>query len=125
MKKKRIANPEDALTDWSGITDKNGNRVPYNKRLIQEIDKSTPIFDSERFENIIWIWEEPELDKSEEPELDKSEEADAERFRWLLDGNGYFMEEEYLCGHDPVSEKDKDEARKKIDNYRFGRGEWG
>jgi hypothetical protein len=58
--------------------------------------------------------------------IDKSQEADAERFRWLLDGNGYFMDEEDLwCGHDPVSEKEKDKARKKIDDYRFGRGEWG
>lgn len=24
---------------------------------------------------------------------------DAERYRWLCDGNGYFMEEQGLCGH--------------------------
>lgn len=26
--------------------------------------------------------------------------ADAERYRWLCDGNGYFMEECYVCGHE-------------------------
>lgn len=25
--------------------------------------------------------------------------ADAQRYEWLCDGNGYFMEEEMLCGH--------------------------
>lgn len=25
---------------------------------------------------------------------------DAERYRWICDGHGYFMEEEYLCGHE-------------------------
>lgn len=25
--------------------------------------------------------------------------ADALRYQWLCDGNGYFMEEEMLCGH--------------------------
>ena len=25
--------------------------------------------------------------------------ADANRYRWLCDGHGYFMEEEMLCGH--------------------------
>jgi len=25
--------------------------------------------------------------------------ADAERYRWLCNGHGYFMEEEMLCGH--------------------------
>jgi len=49
--------------------------------------------------------------------VNESERADAERFRWLLDGNGY-------CGHVPVSEEEKNEARKKIDDRRFGRGEW-
>lgn len=26
-------------------------------------------------------------------------EKDAERYRWLCDGNGYFLEEQMLCGH--------------------------
>ena len=26
-------------------------------------------------------------------------QKDAARYRWLCDGNGYFMEEEMLCGH--------------------------
>ena len=25
--------------------------------------------------------------------------ADAQRYEWLCDGNGYFMEEEMICGH--------------------------
>lgn len=37
--------------------------------------------------------------------------TDAERYRWLCDGNGYFMEEEMLCGHS----NDKAEADKRID----------
>lgn len=41
--------------------------------------------------------------------------ADAERMRWLLNGNGYFMEEEGLCGVHPCSEYEMNEARKIID----------
>lgn len=33
---------------------------------------------------------------------------DAERYRWICDGNGYFMEENHLCGHD--NEKDRADA---------------
>jgi len=40
---------------------------------------------------------------------------DARRFRWLLDGHGYFMEEEMLCGHDS-SDAEKDHARQAIDD---------
>jgi hypothetical protein len=48
--------------------------------------------------------------------LDRSDAADAKRFRWLLSGNGYFMEEEMLCGcHRSSSENNKDDARRKID----------
>ena len=36
---------------------------------------------------------------------------DAGRYRWLCDGNGYFMEEEMLCGHS----NDKTEADRQID----------
>jgi hypothetical protein len=35
-------------------------------------------------------------------------EQDAARYRWLCDGHGYFMEEEYLCGHS--NEKAKADA---------------
>jgi hypothetical protein len=48
---------------------------------------------------------------------DQSDAADAKRFRWLLAGRGYFMEECELCG--PWSDKDDtmehDRARKAID----------
>ena len=47
--------------------------------------------------------------------IDRSESADARRMRWLLDGHGYFMEERFLCGHDPVSQDDQDKARREID----------
>jgi hypothetical protein len=46
---------------------------------------------------------------------DRSDAADARRFRWLLDGNGYFMEENYLCGHFPTTDKERDKARAWID----------
>jgi len=46
-------------------------------------------------------------------EIDRSIEADAKRFRWLLDGNGYFLEEQFLLGgSDP---KEQDEVRIAID----------
>lgn len=46
-------------------------------------------------------------------EIDRSIEADAKRFRWLLDGNGYFLEMEDLPGgSDP---KEQDEVRIAID----------
>jgi hypothetical protein len=47
--------------------------------------------------------------------MDRSDAADAKRFRWLLAGNGYFMEENFLCGHSPCSETEQDEARAAID----------
>ena len=47
-------------------------------------------------------------------------DKDAIRFRWLLDGHGYFMEEEMLCGHAPVGEKEKDRARLIIDQAMKG-----
>lgn len=40
---------------------------------------------------------------------------DAARFRWLLNGNGYFMEHEYLCGGGHSTEEERAEARRKID----------
>ena len=48
-------------------------------------------------------------------EIDRSDEADARRMRWILSGNGYFMEEEMLCGHDPCEEAEQDMARRRID----------
>lgn len=47
--------------------------------------------------------------------VDRSDAADARRFRWLLAGNGYFMEERMLCGHAPCSPSEQDEARRAID----------
>ena len=35
--------------------------------------------------------------------------------RWLLAGNGYFMEEKGLCGHAPCDEEEQDNARIRID----------
>jgi hypothetical protein len=52
--------------------------------------------------------------------LDRSEEADARRFRWLLAGNGYFLEENMLCGHPPCSEDEQDQARIEIDEAMSG-----
>jgi len=48
-------------------------------------------------------------------EIDDSVEADAKRMRWMLNGNGYFMEEQSLCGHEPCSKWEMMEARKEID----------
>lgn len=45
--------------------------------------------------------------------IDRSSIADARRFRWIVDGNGYYLEEAGLCGHGPG---DEDEARQKIDD---------
>lgn len=47
--------------------------------------------------------------------IDKSDAADARRFRWILSGNGYFMEEESLCGHAPCDQDEQDRARRAID----------
>jgi len=44
--------------------------------------------------------------------LDKSDAADAARLRWMLNGNGYFLEEEGLCGHCGTED---DKARREID----------
>ena len=53
--------------------------------------------------------------KPEPAPIDRSDAADAERFRWLLAGNGYYMEENFLCGHAPTSQQEQDDARRKID----------
>lgn len=47
--------------------------------------------------------------------IDKSDAADAKRMRWMLSGHGYFMEEEFLCGHDPCGEVEQNDARRRID----------
>ena len=47
---------------------------------------------------------------------------DAARMRWLLDGNGYFMEEEMLCGHGSPSEEEKNAARAAIDAQMLATG---
>lgn len=48
--------------------------------------------------------------------MDRSDKADAARMRWMLSGNGYFMEEQYLCGHGPCPDEEQDRARKSIDH---------
>ncbi len=48
--------------------------------------------------------------------IDRSDAADAARFRWILNGNGYFMEEEMLCGPPgPTGQDEQDAARIQID----------
>lgn len=42
---------------------------------------------------------------------DEELRRDAERYRWLCDGRGYFLEERGLCGHGP----DKEAADAAID----------
>jgi hypothetical protein len=46
---------------------------------------------------------------------DTSEAADAARMRWILQGNGYFMEESGLCGRGPCDEDETNDARNAID----------
>ena len=56
-----------------------------------------------------------EIAHEEANPLDRSDSADAARFRWLLAGNGYFMEEQSLCGH--VDDRNEsDYARREIDD---------
>jgi hypothetical protein len=47
--------------------------------------------------------------------VDRSDKADAKRFRWLLKGNGYYMEENFLCGNWEPNSDDQDYARSCID----------
>lgn len=54
---------------------------------------------------------------------DTSIAADARRFRWLLSGHGYFMEEEGLCGHGPCSEEEQNNARTEIDEAMAQHGD--
>lgn len=53
---------------------------------------------------------------SETSEVDRRDSADAKRFRWLLAGNGYLLEEWGLCGHPPVELEEQDLARSVIDD---------
>lgn len=43
----------------------------------------------------------------------ESDNKDAERYQWLCDGNGYYLEEAGLCGHS----NEKAEADEAIDFY--------
>lgn len=55
--------------------------------------------------------------------VDKSDEADLRRFRWLIAGDSYFLEEECIAGHkDCDSPQEQDEARTAIDKKM--RGDW-
>lgn len=54
------------------------------------------------------------LQDSDPTELN-SDVADARRLRWLLSGNGYFLEEHSLCGHGPCDEDEMNGARIEID----------
>lgn len=47
--------------------------------------------------------------------VDRSDAADARRLRWLLDGNGLFMESADLCRFGPCDPDEKDNARAVID----------
>ena len=44
-----------------------------------------------------------------------SEKSDARRMRWLLDGNGYFMAENFLCSSVNSNEDEKNKVRTIID----------
>ncbi len=49
-------------------------------------------------------------------EVDRSDAADARRMRWILDGNGYALEEEGKSAHwTKGDEKEADETRRWID----------
>lgn len=65
-----------------------------------------------------------DLDVPATPALARAIEsiADAERMRWLLDGNGYFMEEEGLCGVHPCSEDEMNRAREIINEQMLKTG---
>ena len=76
----------------------------------------------ERLKELDWEIVECELKELvHEPSRDDQEDeaADAERFRWLLSGKGYFMEEHGLCGCHPSTKADRHLARKMIDEARL------
>jgi hypothetical protein len=47
-------------------------------------------------------------------QLTTDDKDDAENFRWLLEGNGFFMEGQDLCGYVPCSPAEKEQARTAI-----------
>jgi len=51
--------------------------------------------------------------------IDEEIKEDAKRMRWLLAGNGYFMEEQGLCGYKPCGRQEQNEARIEIDAARL------
>lgn len=56
--------------------------------------------------------------------VDKSIEADARRMRWLLSGNGDFMEEKRLCSYGHCEDDEQDEAREQIDRAEEEEKSW-
>ena len=56
--------------------------------------------------------------------VSESMESDAMRFRWIIEGNGYWMEENELCGHwmrnlrdftEEMRQAERDKVRRMID----------
>jgi hypothetical protein len=89
---------------------RHGYAEPTNPLLITlvltNIDESGAGF---TFESPLeFVWPQPRV-------VNRSDAADAARLRWMLAGNGYFMEEQTLCGHAPQSEGEQDAARALID----------
>ena len=101
--------PEDCRTP-------NGFRVDGNEQIAIPCDCGVQVCEgwqmvgpAEALEALGQMLEQP----------DRSEAADAARFRWLLNGAGYFMEEHCLCGHaETSSPEEQDEARRQLDAAR-------
>lgn len=47
-------------------------------------------------------------------DVDRGDAADAKRLRWIIAGNGYFLEEEMMRG-DPKNIREQDRLRRAID----------
>lgn len=73
----------------------------------------------ERLKELNWEIVECELKELGAGPSISDDAADAARFRWLLSGNGYFMEEHGLCGAFPTTEAEREFARKMIDESIF------
>jgi len=54
--------------------------------------------------------------------IDRSDAADARRLRWLLNGNGQFMNETYLQGQKFGDDVGHDAVRAKLDALMAGPG---
>lgn len=80
----------------------------------QQLDECCKWLEQKR--GTVWA-DELRRDCRPESTVDDSEAADAARMRWLLQGNGYFMEEEGLCGHGPCDEREMNIARREIDEH--------